>query len=84
MSQLTLESLAERVEKLEQALDRLTQKQPEPVVFKDWQQAVANFPPGDEEFRQAWAESVRELREADRRAAIEEAEREEAGKENQG
>jgi hypothetical protein len=98
MSQVTLEALAERVQKLEQEMTRLLQKQgnhgqtaqqpppkePEPIVFKDWRKAVehmATMPPGDEEFRQAWVDAMREAHEADRRAAIEEADRDDAERE---
>ena len=95
MSQVTLETLAERVEKLEQAMNRLLQKEgnrdqganeqprkePEPIVFKDWRKAVeftATLPPLDPELQRQYEAILREMREADRRASIEEAEGEEA------
>jgi hypothetical protein len=65
MSELTLESLAKRVDELEQKLARLTQQPP----AKDWRQSVGMF--ADSEFsRQVDAEG-RAIREADRKAARE-------------
>ena len=83
MSQVTLEALVERVEKLEQAMNRLQEKkqEPEPIVFKDWRKAVeyaATLPPPDPEVQEQYEAILREMREADRRAAVEEADREDA------
>ncbi len=95
MSQVTLEAVMERLEKLEQTVNRLLQnegnhvqatsersrKEPESVEFKDWRNAVAyakTLPAPDPVMEKQFQEVLRELREADHRAAINEEEREEA------
>ncbi len=101
MSQITLEAVMERLEKLEQTVNRLLQNgtgveqiapdQPksrqEPLVFKDWRKAIEfkwDTSPEALEFRAAWEEAMREASEADRQAAIEEADREDAEREGRG
>ena len=101
MSQVTLEAVMERLEKLEQTVHRLLQnggvvehsapEQPmngqEPLVFKDWRQAVEikwDMSPEAVEFRQAAEEAGRQWREEGRRQAIEEADREDAEREGRG
>ena len=82
MSTLTLESLADRLSKIEAAVERLqTASDPSRLVFKDWRKAVAvaaREPVPDPESQKAFEETLREMREADRRAAEEEADRLEA------
>lgn len=63
MSELTLESLAKRVEALEIAVN--TRKPNSPG--KDWRRVIGMF--GDSEFMRAVDEECRRMREAEREAA---------------
>jgi hypothetical protein len=63
MNELTLESLAKRVEALETALATKTSNRP----AKDWRKVVGMF--RDSEFMNAVDEECRRVREAEREAA---------------
>lgn len=63
MSELTLESLAKRVEALEKALAEKEPKRP----AKDWRRVVGMF--ADSEFMRQVDEEGRKIREAEREAA---------------
>jgi hypothetical protein len=63
MSELTLESLAKRVEAIEQALAARESKR----APRDWRKAVGMF--GDSEFMREVDEECRRMREAEREAA---------------
>ncbi|MHB1559406.1 MAG: hypothetical protein ACYC61_18310 [Isosphaeraceae bacterium] len=63
MSELTLESLAKRVEALEVAANL---REPNPAG-KDWRRVIGMF--GDSEFMRAVDEECRRMREAEREAA---------------
>jgi soluble cytochrome b562 len=81
MSQVTLETLAERVEKLEQAIDRLLEKKtPVPIEIKDWRRGIGLMAGGDDELHKQFDEALHASREAGRQCARESAEPEENGK----
>lgn len=63
MTEVTLESLARRVEALERALDR----KPRPVRSKDWRRVVGMF--GDSEFMKQVDAEGQAIREAERAEA---------------
>ena len=67
MSQLTLESLEQRIAALERGMAQWLQAQQQAVRFKDWRQAAGRFTPSDLS-QEIDAEGQR-IREADRRQA---------------
>ena len=67
MSQITLETLSERVTALEKAVAEMRQTSSGPARFKDWRKAAGMFT-GNELMKQI-DELGREIREADRQVS---------------
>jgi hypothetical protein len=65
MSQLTLESLSERVAVIEKILAEMRQEEPRPARFKDWRKAAGMLTAS--ELMKQVDELGRQIREADRK-----------------